>query len=128
MVSDPFATGERVLSGVLEKIRGTANVEIVFGEPRVIGEKSLIPVAAVSYGFGAGAGGGTSEPEEGKRAATGGGAGGGGGVRVKPLAVLEVTTETTRLIPVLDYTRLATMGMALFFILGVLHLLKRGGR
>ena len=101
--------GERIVSELLERIKGSARVEVVYGEPREIGEKTIIPVAVVAYGFGAGAGGGTGERPGGDGATgSGGGGGGGGGVRVQPVGVLEVTGEETRLVPILDWTRIIT--------------------
>lgn len=103
---------ERILAGVVDKIRASASVEMAYGPSRVIGDKTIIPIAVVSYGFGAGAGGGQAEATaESPKGGTGGGGGGGGGVKVKPIAVLEVSAEGTRLIPVFDLTRLLTLGV-----------------
>jgi uncharacterized spore protein YtfJ len=74
--------------------------------------RAIIPVAAVIGGFGAGGG-------EGKMPATehgqheGSGGGGGGWFMLRPLAVLEVTDQQTRLIPILDLTKiiLASLGL-----------------
>lgn len=108
-MQEPALAGERIVSELLERIKGSARVEVVYGEPREIGEKTIIPVAAVAYGFGAGAGGGTGERPGGDGATgSGGGGGGGGGVRVQPVGVLEVTGEETRLVPILDWTRIIT--------------------
>lgn len=85
----------------LESLREKARVEAVFGEPEKIGEKTIIPIAQVGYGFGMGFGEG-----EGEEAPTGRGGGGGGGVSAKPIAVLEVTPEETKLTPVVDSTKL----------------------
>ncbi len=116
-------TGERIVSEVLDRIRGSARVEVVYGEAREIGDKTIIPVAVVAYAFGAGAGGGASPLGEGS---TGGG-GGGGGVRVQPVGVLEVTQEETRLVPVLDWTRIITTGLTFLGLWMVVRAL-RGGR
>ncbi|HEU4760413.1 MAG TPA: spore germination protein GerW family protein [Dehalococcoidia bacterium] len=103
-MEQPALTGERIVSDLLDRIRGSARVEVVYGEAKEIGDKTIIPVAVVAYGFGAGAGGGTSPIGEG----SGGGGGGGGVVRVQPVGVLEVTQDDTRLVPVLDWTRIVT--------------------
>jgi len=95
-------SGERIVAELLERIKGSARVEAVYGEPRQIGEKTIIPVAVVAYGFGAGAGGGTAPGGEGS------GGGGGGAVRVQPVGVLEVTVEETRLVPIFDWTKIIT--------------------
>jgi uncharacterized spore protein YtfJ len=108
-------TGEAVIGGILERIRATARVELVYGEERKVGEKTLIPVAAVAYTFGGGAGGGTaSHNGHGEEAGVGGGGGGGGSVRVQPVGVLEVTTDETRLVPIIDWSRIATTALTAF--------------
>jgi uncharacterized spore protein YtfJ len=110
------STGETVVNSILDRIRATARVELVYGEERRIGEKTIIPVAAVAYAFGGGGGGGAgsgpahnghSEDASG----VGGGGGGGGSVRVSPVGVLEVTDGETRLVPILDWTRIITTGL-----------------
>lgn len=117
------SAAERMLAAMLERIKGTANVDVVFGETRVIGDKAIIPVAVVSYGLGAGAGSGPMPTAPGETAP--GGGGGGGGVRVKPIAALEVTAEKTRLIPIIDVTKVITRAMMLCFIMGLIRLMKR---
>jgi len=113
-------TGQNTLSEMLERIRATARVELVYGEERKVGDKTLIPIAAVAYTFGAGAGGGTAPASNGHdgggEAPMGGGGGGGGGgaVRVQPVGVLEVDGDETRLVPILDWTRIITTGLTAF--------------
>ncbi len=109
-------TGQNTLSEMLERIRATARVELVYGEERKVGDKTLIPIAAVAYTFGAGAGGTApgSNGHEGGEAHVGGGGGGGGAVRVQPVGVLEVDGDETRLVPILDWTRIITTGLTAF--------------
>ncbi len=109
-------TGQNTLSEMLERIRASARVELVYGEERKVGDKMLIPIAAIAYTFGAGAGGGTapaSNGHDGGEAPMGGG-GGGGAVRVQPVGVLEVDGDETRLVPILDCTRIITTGLTVF--------------
>jgi uncharacterized spore protein YtfJ len=112
-------TGQNTLSEMLERIRATARVELVYGEERKVGDKTLIPIAAVAYSFGAGAGGSTAlsgNGREGGEVPMGGGGGGGGAgtVRVHPVGVLEVDGDETRLVPILDWTRIITTGLTAF--------------
>ncbi len=89
-------------------------VKHVFGEPTVVGDKTIIPIAAVSYGFGFGYGGGPERTDEnGKLVRKGGGGGGGGRTKARPVAVLEVTQEGTRVEPVVDVVQIALAGIAL---------------
>ena len=47
-MQEPALAGERIVNELVERIRGSAKVEVVFGEPREIGEKTIVPVAAVA--------------------------------------------------------------------------------
>ncbi len=113
-MQDSTWTGEGIVGSILERIRSTARVDLVYGEEKRIGEKTIIPVAAVAYTFGGGAGGGTATPStngHGEESAIGGGGGGGGSVRVQPVGVLEITEDETRLVPVLDWSRIITTAL-----------------
>ena len=88
---------EELVATISERLKASADVKVVYGEPQVIEGRTIIPVAVASYGFGAGVG------EQ--------GSGGGGGVRVKPIGCIEITAERTRFIPVIDVNRLATLGL-----------------
>jgi uncharacterized spore protein YtfJ len=92
---------EELVATISERLKASADVKVVYGEPQVIEGKTIIPVAVASYGFGAGSGGGPQ----------GQGGGGGGGMRVKPVGVVEITAERTRFIPIVDVNRLATLGL-----------------
>ena len=113
-------TGQNTLSEMLERIRATARIELVYGKERKVGDKTLIPIAAVAYTFGAGAGGGTAPASNGDdggvEAPMGGGGGGGGAVRVLPVGVLEVDGDETRLVPIIDWTRIITTALTAFGI------------
>ena len=107
------------LFDLMEEIPEKAVVEAVFGPPTQVGEKTVIPIGRVAYGFGLGFGQGTAatrpSPETPESAeddvAGGSGGGGGGGLSVQPLAVLEVTPEATTLKPIVDEGKIARMGM-----------------
>ena len=112
-------TGQNTLSEMLERIRATARIELVYGKERKIGDKTLIPIAAVAFTFGAGAGGGTAPvmTDDGVgEAPVGGGGGGGGSVRVLPVGVLEVDDDETRMVPIIDWTRIITTSLTVFGI------------
>ncbi len=114
----------KILEDLGERFRATANVSVVYGESRVVGEKTLIPIAAVSYGLGAGGGSGKSEGGGGKPAGEGEGGGGGGQINVRPIAVLEIDQGQTRMIPVLDVGRVA-LGAMFAFVIGAFFLRRR---
>jgi uncharacterized spore protein YtfJ len=122
-MQDVDFTGNATVSQIAERLRTSARVDVVYGEERKIGDKTIIPIAVVAYMFGAGAGGGIAPHENGASNATssGGGGGGGGGVRVHPVGVLEVTGDETRVVPVLDWTRIITAGIT---ILGIWMMIR----
>src|SRR5712691_3177139 len=104
-------SGENLIAQLLERIKASARVETIYGEPHQVGDKTVIPVARVEYVFGAGSGGGTQPgSDDGHGATSGGGGGGGGAVRVRPVGVLEVTNDETRMVPIIDWTRIMTAG------------------
>jgi uncharacterized spore protein YtfJ len=87
-----------LLQSLHENLSTRAQVKSVFGDPVSAGEKTIIPVAKIAYGFGAGAGtGGMGETRP-----KGEGGGGGGGVRAVPVGVFEVSATDTRFVPVHD--------------------------
>jgi uncharacterized spore protein YtfJ len=88
--------------GELEKLLKAQNV---IGEPSTHGSVTVIPL--VSFGFGFGAGGGT-----GKETTGGAGTGGGGGIR--PVAVIVIDEEGTRIQSIrgANATLLETLGEA----------------
>lgn len=123
-MQEPALAGQRIVSELVERIKSSAKVEVVYGEPREIGGKTIIPVAVVAYGFGAGAGGGGAGPSGDGAIGSGGGGGGGGGVRVHPVGVLEVTADETRLVPILDWTRIITTGLTFFGLWMIVRALR----
>lgn len=80
-----------------EHLSRGANVKSVFGEPVVVGKKTVIPVARIGYGYGAGFGG--ADADEGEGSGKGGGGGLGAGLGARPAGVLEITRKRTRFIP-----------------------------
>jgi uncharacterized spore protein YtfJ len=78
------------------------SVRNVYGDPVVVGGRTVIPIARVSYGFGAG--GGVNEGEEAQSER--GGSGGGAGMSARPAGALEITEAGTRFIPFVDPARL----------------------
>ena len=109
-----------LLQSLHENLGSRAQVKSVFGDAVTAGEKTIIPVAKIAYGFGAGAGtGGMGETRP-----KGEGGGGGGAVRAKPIGVFEVSPNETRFIAIHD--RKKTLGTLLLgAALGVLFARRR---
>lgn len=102
---------QEMMDKISDRVSSVATVNTVFGEARVMNNKAVIPVALVAGGFGAGGGEGKMPGDDGEQEGYGGG--GGGGFSIRPLAVLEVTEDRTRLIPVLDLTKIILAGIGL---------------
>jgi uncharacterized spore protein YtfJ len=92
----------------LDELQKSANVNAVFGRPVQVGEKTVIPIASVAYGFGLGFGEQEEQPSE-----TNVGGGGGAGAIAKPLGLVEITPESTRVESVVDEQRVVRAGMLL---------------
>ncbi|MGD8243808.1 MAG: spore germination protein GerW family protein [Anaerolineae bacterium] len=100
------------LLDTLARMRENANVNACFGEPVTVEGRTVIPAARIGYGFGMGVGQGpTTEGEEGTMEKMGAGGGGGGGTAASPLAVIEVTSQGTRVEPVIDRQMVAMASM-----------------
>jgi len=105
-----------LLQSLHENLATAAKVKSVFGEPITAGEKTIIPVARIVYGFGGGTGSGGLET----KTARGEGGGGGGGVRALPVGVFEVSPKETRFVAIGDRkkslgTLLLGAGLGLLF-------------
>ena len=124
------------IKAVLEKIGSVSeevNVDAVFGKPETFGDRVLIPVAEIAYGFGVGAGvapSGAGEVEAGEEEAeeaaevseeeteaadggAAGGAGGGAGAKARPIAYIEVGPDGTKVEPIMDEQKIALAGILL---------------
>ena len=102
---------DRMFAAV-EGFKDAAHWRAAFGEPQVVGDKTLIPVAKVGYGFGLGFGQGPGQPEEEEKPAPAGEGGGGGGTAAaKPLGVIVVTPEEVYFEETADESRIAMAGI-----------------
>jgi uncharacterized spore protein YtfJ len=104
---------QQLLQSIGERVSAGASVKQVYGEPLVVGGRTVIPAALVRYAFGGGAGGGKRETE----AQQGGGGGGGGRVCASPSGVIEITEGGTRFIAFPD-RRGMSAALAIGFVLG----------
>ena len=91
----------------LDELQKNAHVNAVFGPPVTTGDKTIIPIASVTYGFGLGFG---EETEEGESDS---GAGGGGGAIAKPVGLAEITPERTQIEPIVNEQAVVMGGLAL---------------
>lgn len=100
---------QQFLESLAERVSSSASVKNVYGDPVVVGNRTVIPAAQVRYGFGGG--GGRPKGDE----APGGG--GGGRASAQPCGALEITPEGTRFVAFGDQKRMGA-ALALGFLLG----------
>lgn len=108
------------LFDIVEAARDRANWRAAFGEPQVVGDQTLIPVAKVGYGFGLGFGRGTSpdvEEDEATSPAQGEGGGTGGFVYARPLGTIVVTPEQVYFEPTLDVGKISLLRFGVIALL-----------
>jgi uncharacterized spore protein YtfJ len=106
---------QQLLQSLAERVSASAPVKNVYGDPATFGNRTVIPIAQVRYGFGGG-GGSKGEQESG---------GGGGGVSARPSGALDSTREGTRFIKFDDH-RAAGIALGLGFVLGAAVVALRG--
>ncbi|MFB3918127.1 MAG: spore germination protein GerW family protein [Terriglobales bacterium] len=82
---------EKFFESLREGLATSASIKSVYGDPIVVGTKTVIPVARIAYGFGGGMGRNGKSAER-----PGEGAGAGGGMAAVPIGVVEITPERTR--------------------------------
>lgn len=108
---------KEILESVQQRVSADAHVGRVYGEPVTVGDRTVIPVAKVGYGFGGG--GGIRDGESDGLRDEGGG--GGGGVGASAAGALEITADGTRFIefsPHRKVTAALLIGIAAGLILG----------
>lgn len=86
---------DRLLERLAELVGAKAGVQAVFGAPMRHGERTVIPVARVRWGFGGG--GGRADGPEGGPAS---GSGGGGGAAADPVGYLEIGADGAAFRPI----------------------------
>lgn len=92
----------------VSRLTGVACADAVVGPVQQVEGRLIVPLAAVSTGYGFGGGWGSSPDEE-----HGGGGGGGGGAKARPVATLELTAAEFRVHQVVDSTRITIASLLL---------------
>jgi uncharacterized spore protein YtfJ len=100
------------------------NASAVIGQPIAVDGTTAIPLTSVTFGLGYGFGSGSGADATGE-GGSGSGGGGGGGGSVRPVAVLEINGQGARVVPVIDWNRVAFAVMALIGARGLFGLLLR---
>ncbi len=105
--ADPITT-------FFEAMATAIGVEMVFGEPVTVGDRTIIPVAETGMGGGVGFGRGPARDgqEPGRPVQIGLGGGGGGGASTRPVAAIIVEPSGVKVQPIVDVSRLGLAGIA----------------
>lgn len=102
---------EDIISTITDRVKDTANVKVVFGEPISAAGVTIIPVATVKVAGGGGGGKGRGKQPAESAEATETGMGLGLQVSAKPLGYIEVKNGSARLVPIVDVTKVAVVGL-----------------
>jgi uncharacterized spore protein YtfJ len=105
---------------IIDRLRASVSMKDVYGEPMEIGGKTIVPIANIAFGYGAGGGEGRSKKQEEGEPNEGSGMGGGGWARAKPVAILEISEGRTRIIPVIEFTKVAMMAIAGAIVIAII--------
>ncbi|HXC12849.1 MAG TPA: spore germination protein GerW family protein [Stellaceae bacterium] len=103
----------KTLHALVDRLQVGASVRNVYGDPVQVGDRTVIPIARVSYGFGAG---GRASGKE--KAPPGQNGGGGAGLSARPVGALEITAAGTRFIAFPDPARLGA-ALLIGFLIGL---------
>lgn len=119
---------ENFIENIARDLGVNASIHNVYGQPIQSGEKTILPVARIAYGFGGGFGQGMKKTKQEVTAGSfneehpgGEGAGGGGGIYARPRGVYEITPRATRFIPA-NGTRQLLAGIVIGILLKTLFL------
>ena len=85
-----------------------ATAAACFGAPITSGDRTVIPVADIMYGFGVGWGHADAVGDQ----PGGRGGGAGGGARTRAIAVIEVAPHGVRILPIQDQTSIRIAALA----------------
>ena len=113
-----------LIEAALDKVRSTAGVKTVYGEPIKVDGKTIIPIAKVAFGAKPGAG---PKPKDFKAETVG--EGGRIGAYAVPVGVVEVSDDATKFVPINAKKQLSiagAVGAAIGMVLGLV--LGRRGR
>jgi uncharacterized spore protein YtfJ len=106
------------LEALSERLRSSANVKTIYGDPLQAEGKTIIPVARIAYGLGGGYGEMKTTDENGHTEEKPEGEGGGGGIIVTPVGVIEVSREKVKFIPLQRSKVMLAAGFLVGFVLG----------
>ena len=122
-------------NNLLGKLFNVTKPGVVFSEPVVAGEYTIITASEVTANFGAGFGGGggfgPEDSETGQPGGIGGGGGGGGATMARPVAAISIGPDGVKVQPIIDPTKfgiaIVTAVGAMFMALGRMRRFRNSG-
>jgi uncharacterized spore protein YtfJ len=129
-----FMENINFLENLALRLSQSASVKNVYGEPVITGDKIIIPVAKIMYGFGGGYGQkpkkfikqeNVSNGDTDEKKNNGEGLGGGGGIIAVPKGVYQISKCGTKFIPANKTKLLIAMVLTGFLMKGLIHRRRR---
>lgn len=99
------------VADLLQRLVASGGANAAFGEPRTVGDRTIIPAAEVMHGFGFGMGSGQGPRPGAEQTGSGAGGGAGGGTRTRPVAAIVVGPERVTVEPIVDMTQVWMAGI-----------------
>lgn len=115
-----YSVFQAPVRSIFEKFSREKDVALVYGEPIVMENKQVLPVAKVNYFVGGGSGG---QLDEEQAVSIGQGEGGGGIFSIKPIGVYEITDKKVIFKPILPVNLILTFVAVMSF--GLVLLIKK---
>lgn len=122
ITEDKYPLFQSPVRSIFEKFSRERDASLVYGEPIIIENKHVLPVAKVAYFVGGGGGG---QLDEEKTVSIAGGEGGGGGFFIKPIGVYEITNKKVKFKPIISIHLILTFIAVMSFGLVLLIKSKR---
>ena len=116
----PRRRTDEILAALAERLGATFTASSVFGTPVERDGVTVIPVAAIRFGFGGGGGEDASSEQRGE----GGGGGGLGG----PAGYIEIKDGESRFVPIVHPARVAVLGSGVALAAALALRVARGAR
>lgn len=94
---------DELLQTVSDPLMEMTHGDAVLGTPVKLGTVTVIPISRISVGLGGGGGTGEGEAKDakhGRMAGSGTGEGGGAAARIRPVALLALTSQGARVLPI----------------------------
>lgn len=91
-----------IVEAVVSQLSSVTTSDVVSGTPIQLDGVTVVPISRITMGIGAGGGNGEPRAKKGKRRGRQSGEGTGGAGKVRPVAVVVLTSDDVQVLPVHD--------------------------